>query len=145
MHAQALVFLSFLTVPSQCQSNSKETCEHNRFLIIACQKCFFFLIASSLISFATGEVIVGGMDKFYLRSVEIFPPPLSDTCSIPQLPEGRYRHSLSLLSGGKLVVCGGWSGSSKVATSCIVWTPESRSWTNMHTSRSSYYIFKCSS
>ena len=104
-------------------------------------KIVCFLIVSSLISFATGQLIVSGLNKFYLPSVEIFPPPPSNTCSIPDLPEGRTRHSLSHLSEGRLIVCGGLSWSSNTEISCIVWTPESLSWTHMHTLRSSYHIF----
>ena len=92
------------------------------------------------ISFATGQVIVSGMNEVFLSSVEIFPPPPPNTCSIPNLPEWRYRHSLSLLPGGRMVVCGGVSRSSTTDRSCIVWTPGSSSWTNMYKLRSSYYI-----
>ena len=91
-------------------------------------------------TFASGQLIVGGSygwassDK--LSSVEIFPPP-NDTCSVPSLPGPRSHHSLSLLSGGRLVVCGGEPASEE--KSCIVWTHGNTSWTHLHTTRSSYH------
>ena len=68
-----------------------------------------------------------------LSSVEIFPPP-NDTCSVPSLPGPRSHHSLSLLSGGRLAVCGGEPSSAE--KSCIVWMRGSTSWTHLHTTRS---------
>jgi len=71
-----------------------------------------------------GQVVVGGYDgSNYLSSVELFPP--SDSCSIPDLPQAGNGHSLSLLSGGRLVVCGG--------NSCISWVAGSTSWTHLPT------------
>ena len=144
MRAHVLVFLSLSTVPSQCQSNSRKHANIiDSLSLLVKNVCFLFV--RSLINFATGQVIVSGVnDVFYLPSVEIFPLPPSNTCSIPDLPEGRYRSTLSLLSGGRMVVCGGESPSRTLAT-CIVWTPESSSWKHIHTMRSSYNIFKCSS
>ena len=58
--------------------------------------------------FAPGQVIIGGWDGTgNLESVEVFPRPPSDACFIPNLPQARKDHSLSLLSDGSLVVCGG--------------------------------------
>merc|ERR1719494_531471 len=71
------------------------------------------------------QLVVGGS-----YTVEIFPPPSSDTCSIPDLPGPREYHSLSLLSGGRLVVCGGLSTSEE--KSCVAWTRGSTSWTHLH-------------
>ena len=67
-----------------------------------------------------------------LSSVELFPP--SDACSIPDLPQPRAWPSLSLLSGGRLVVCGGFDGSGFL-DSCISWVAGSASWTLFHTMR----------
>ena len=75
----------------------------------------------------------------YLSSVELFPP--SDACSIPDLPQGRYGHSLSLLSGGRLVVCGGYDYSSFL-NSCNFWVAGDTSWTPFHTMRCLLIIFK---
>ena len=59
----------------------------------------------------SGQVIVGGVDTAILSGIELFPRPTSDACSIPDLPDPAAGHSLSLLSGGRLVVCGvGGSG-----------------------------------
>ena len=90
---------------------------------------------------SSGQVVIGGLaDNQKLSSVEIFPPPPSDSCSIPDLPTPRTRHSLSLLSGGRLVVCGGES--SPESRSCIVWARGSTDWTHLHTLRSAYFIFR---
>ena len=64
-----------------------------------------------------------------LASVEIFPPPSSSGCSIPDLPGIRYYHSLSLLSGGRLVVCGGST------SNCISWVAGNTTWTIFGTMR----------
>jgi len=89
-----------------------------------------------------GQVVVGGWDgNNSLSSAELFPP--SDACSIPDLPQPREGHSLSLLSGGTLVVCGGfedngdnednggWDGS--FLDSCNSWVAGNTSWTPFHT------------
>ena len=81
---------------------------------------------------------MGGWNGRPIPSVEVFPPPSADTCSPPDLPEGREGHSISLLSGVKLVVCGGSPFS--VSNSCIMWISGTISWTHMHSMRSSYYI-----
>ena len=75
----------------------------------------------------------GRDDSKSLSSVELFPP--SDTCSIPELPHGRSYHSLSLLSGGRLVVCGGLDSSYDDLNSCISWVSGNTSWTHFHTMR----------
>ena len=82
----------------------------------------------------SGQVVVGGYagPGNYLSSVELFPP--SDTCSIPDLPRPRSHHSLSLLSGGRLVVCGGFFHSPNLY-SCISWVAGNTSWTPFHTMR----------
>ena len=102
-------------------------------------KVICFLIVQT---FASGQLIVGGSFGWgsteKLSSVEIFPPP-NDTCSVPSLPGPRSHHSLSLLSGGRLAVCGGEPASEE--KSCIVWMRGSTSWTHLHTTRSSYHIF----
>ena len=90
---------------------------------------------------ASGQVVIGGLaDNRKLSSVEIFPQPSSDTCSIPDLPTPRTGHSLSLLSGGRLVVCGGESAPE--SRSCIVWARGSTDWTHLHSLRSAYFFFR---
>ena len=81
---------------------------------------------------------MGGYDgSNFLSSMELFPRPPSDSCFIPPLPQPRSDHSLSLLSGGRLVVCGGRDGhsSSTHFDSCISWVGGSTSWTHFHTMR----------
>ena len=87
--------------------------------------------------FSNFWVFFSAPDNNPLSSVEIFPAPSSDTCSIPDLPRPRDYHTISLLSGERLVVCGGRPSSER---SCIVWTRGSTTWTHLHTTRSSYHI-----
>ena len=68
---------------------------------------FLQCLNQSISHLAPGQVLVGGFDNDILSSVELFPRPSPDACSIPDLPQARYGHSLSLLSGGRIVVCGG--------------------------------------
>jgi len=65
--------------------------------------------------------------------VELFPAPLFEDCSIPDLPHPRYGHSLSLLSGGRVVVCGGYYGN--FLDSCLSWVAGNSSWTPFYTMR----------
>jgi len=94
---------------------------------------FAFLAFSSLLRLTQGQgqVVVGGWaDNNLLSSVELFPP--SDACSIPDLPTPRVGPSLSLLSGGRLVVCGGRDRSGNL-DSCSTWVAGNTSWTLFHT------------
>ena len=81
----------------------------------------------------------GDLESGYLSSIELFPRPPSDTCFIPDLPQRRNEHSLSLLSGGRLVVCGGWYGIRSYGyiylDSCISWVAGNTSWTHFCTMR----------
>ena len=81
--------------------------------------------------------MTGGYSYSYLSNVELFPRPSSDACFIPQLPEAMSRHSLSLLSGGRLVVCGG-SG----FDSCLSWVAGNTSWTPFYNMRCLPIIIK---
>ena len=69
-----------------------------------------------------------------LSSVELFPRPLSDACVVPDLPQGRSGHSVSLLPGGRLVVCGGESRGGWM-DSCISWVAGNSNWTTFYTMR----------
>ena len=110
---------------------------------VKCKSCLL-LLYQFLINFTSGQVIVGGRIGFkgfnVLSSTEIFPSPHFNACSVPDMPSGRAHHTLSLLSGGRLVVCGG-EGDPEVAKSCIFWTYGSTNWTHLHTIRSSRSIF----
>ena len=80
--------------------------------------------------------MVGGKDSdgTYLKSVEMFPP--KDACSIPPLPQERHGHSLSILPGGRLVVCGGYAGyPDGYFDSCISWVAGNTSWTLLYKMR----------
>ena len=80
---------------------------------------------------------MGGRDGNgnYLYSVEIFPRPPSNSCTIPDLPQPRGYHSLSLLSGGRLVVCGGSGKDGNDLDSCISWVAGNDSWTPLYNMR----------
>ena len=136
MRAAALVFLSIFSTLSQCRSKSQETNEQKDSSSMTF--AVSFLITLSLTIFASGQLVVGGWIGRHLSSIEIFPPPSFDTCFIPDLPRHRSSHSLSLLAGGRLVVCGGYPSSEE--KSCIAWTRGSTSWTHVFTTRSSYCI-----
>ena len=82
----------------------------------------------------SGQVVVGGDEGNYISHVEIFPPPSPDACYIPNLPHPRYGHSLSLLPGGVLLVCGGIYDF-KTVKSCISWVFGNASWTVLHSLR----------
>jgi len=93
-------------------------------------------LSLSIASQCQRQLVVGGYDGSQLSSVEIFPPPSTDTFSIPDLPGPRNSHSISLLPGGRLAVCGGLltSGApSPEEKTCIAWTEGSTSWTHLHT------------
>ena len=81
-------------------------------------------------------MVGGNVGISQLSSVELFPHPPSNTCSIPDLPQPRTLHSLSLLSGGRLVVCGGWDEAFNVRYSCLSWIAGNNSW-------NSFYRMRC--
>ena len=82
----------------------------------------------------SGNYLVGG-SLAELSSAEIFPRPASSFCAIPDLPEPRTWHTMSLLSGGRLVVCGGDHPGGGDYDSCISWVSGNRSWTHLFTMR----------
>ena len=59
----------------------------------------------------SGVLLLGGLpiDGDRLKTAEVFPSQncLQDVCSVPDLPFGRSHHTLSVLSSGTFVVCGG--------------------------------------
>ena len=88
------------------------------------------------------QVLVGGDDGYdgyggnAISSVELFPrPPFPDTCFIPDLPQPRVGHSLSLLSGGRLVVCGGVDDEDNLLDSCLSWVAGNDNWNPLYTMR----------
>ena len=86
-------------------------------------------------------VLGGSVSTNAISSIELFPP--SDACTIPPLPQPRGGHSLSLLSGGRLVVCGGFDQMKLVNTfvlrpalnTCISWVAGNTSWTLLYNMR----------
>ena len=96
---------------------------------------WFDIMMMPAIIHASGQVMVGGFNfkNGAESSVELFPP--SATCSVPDLPEIRGGHSLSLLPGGRLVICGGMDGSFSQLDSCLSWVAGNNSWTHLYTMR----------
>ena len=78
--------------------------------------------------FSSAQVVVGGYNSYYgrLSSVELFPRPTSNECKIPNLPQSREEHTLSVLSGGRLVVCGG------TINNCYSWAAGDTSWSFLY-------------
>ena len=84
----------------------------------------------------SGQVIVGGCKSGCIfkgilnSSIELFPRPPSNDCHIPNKPEAqlrRERHSLSLMQGGVLVICGGYDDHDPF-DNCISWNTGNSSW-----------------
>jgi len=94
------------------------------------------------------QVVLGGSGAprttFSLSSVEVFPRPPCNSCFIPDLPQSRERHTVSLLSGDTLVICGGVANPSvpphTVPETCISWKPGNTSWTHFHTMSAKRYL-----
>jgi len=73
---------------------------------------------------------VGGFnsqDEDGLKSAELYNPVTKVSCSLPQFPESRYKHTLN----GNLV-CGG-GGDDSTLTSCDTWS--NGAWTRTHNLR----------
>ena len=73
-----------------------------------------------------GVLLSGGSNGGALQSAEIYDFATNTTCSLPELPEGRYDHS----QDGWLA-CGGPQGDN-AETNCIKWSSDSGSWTESH-------------
>ena len=67
------------------------------------------------------------LDESAQKSAEIYNPLTKTSCSVPQLPEGRYFHSQN---GG--LVCGGGTSARK---NCAKWSPASGTWIKSHNLR----------
>ena len=89
---------------------------------------------------SSGQVVVGGCEfgsgnggnchSDIFTSIELFPRPPSNDCHIPNKPEAqlrRERHSLSLMQGGVLVICGGYDHRDPF-DNCISWNTGNSSW-----------------
>ena len=79
--------------------------------------------------------MIGGYNGSPLSNVELYPRPPSDTCSVPHLPQARTGPSLSLLSGGRLIVCGGFNYQLQTSDSCLSWVAGNATWTPSFTMR----------
>ena len=109
--------------------------------------CNINVIIKFVIHTFSGQVIVGGCKSgcnykgILNSSIELFPRPPSKDCYIPDIvsdkPEAqlrRERHSLSLMRGGVLVICGGWDDHTSL-DSCVSWVDGNSSWTHLFTMR----------
>ena len=67
-------------------------------------------------------LITGGWADAGLMSAEIFNPVTIASCSLPQLPEGRYGHSEN-----EGLICGGTFDGDTQKT-CVKWSPNSGTW-----------------
>jgi len=67
-----------------------------------------------------GIVITGGFNRGNsLVTTELFNPLTGKTCSIKDLPVGRYYHTLDQLEDGSLVACGGQGDSISTYKTCV--------------------------
>ena len=73
-------------------------------------------------------MITGGRNGANLKSAEIYNPVTNSSCSLPQLPKARIRHSQD---GG--LACGG--STTPLVRTCDKWSPASGTWTQSHTLR----------
>ena len=78
-----------------------------------------------------GIIISGGGDGDKLTSVEVFVPSTGLSCSLPGLPDDRYRHTMD-----GLLICGG--SYYETATTCMSFT--SGQWNTSHTLVERRYI-----
>ena len=72
-------------------------------------------------------VLIKGGNGSAKRIAEIYNPITKTSCSLPNLPEWRHRHT----QDGNLL-CGG-GGSSTTINTCVKWSPGSGTWTQSHT------------
>ncbi len=75
-------------------------------------------------------LITGSYSSADRRTAEIYNPFNNTSCSLPQLPEGRFGHTQD---GG--LACGGPSS----RTTCDKWSPSSGTWSMSHTLRQQRY------
>ena len=80
----------------------------------------------------SGKVEVGGSGGVNFPSRIDIP---FDTCDTPRLPDERAGYSVSVLSGKKLVICGGNLGNGLKLTSCLSWAKGEDSWTEIYKMR----------
>ena len=78
-------------------------------------------------SLSAVSLISGGWKDGHgdLNSAEIFNPGTNTSCSLPPLPEGRYRHNQQ--------ACGGGRSDAPETLTCVKWSPASGTWNESHT------------
>ena len=65
-------------------------------------------------------LITGGYNYDYLNTAEIFLPSNGKSCTLPHLPQNRYRHTVD-----NHILCGGSVGTED---SCLQWSPDNGTW-----------------
>ena len=93
--------------------------------ITCCMKIDIF----SLLFLFIPVVLIKGGNGSAKRIAEIYNPITKTSCSLPNLPEWRHRHT----QDGNLL-CGG-GGSSTTINTCVKWSPGSGTWDQSHTLR----------
>ena len=108
------------------------------------------MLNCTAVIYLPGQLVLGGVngslarslsdeEAFRMSSAELFPLPQIENCFIPELPQPRRGFSLSVLSGGRIVVCGGFDSpwqqeEQNLVTqpitydTCLVWKTGSTSW-----------------
>ena len=71
-----------------------------------------------------GIILSGGDDA--LTSVEVFIPSTGQGCSLPELPDERYDHTMD-----SLLICGGGYDQPNISTTCMSFT--AGQWITSHT------------
>ena len=99
---------------------------------------YFQQVFQSRGTLSSAQVVTGGHNgegDGRISSVELFPAPSSNDCSIPDLPDRRAYHSLSVVSRGRLVVCGGALPVYGYQDRCISWVAGDTSWSLLYSLR----------
>ena len=65
-------------------------------------------------------VLITGNTNSPRDTAELYVPSSGVSCTLPQLPDSRYRHTVD----SKGLLCGGWSTSG----TCLQWSPDTGTW-----------------
>ena len=84
-----------------------------------------------IVFFVSVVLITGSNHLVFSRTAEIYNPLTKTSCSLPQLHDSRYSHSLD----GDLACGGGGYPNQSPLTNCVKWSPVSGTWSQSHTLR----------
>lgn len=85
---------------------------------------------SACTKLANGKFLLSGGGSYIVgatASAELFDPSTLVSTSIPGMSSPRYNHNSVLLADGRVLIAGGWNGSSPVA-SCEIYNPATNTW-----------------